>query len=276
MIKSLYLLCFSLFSINVLFANTPENWSKPVEPFKIADNTWYIGTEGLAALLIKTDKGAILIDGGLPNAAKMLIKSMKKLGVKPNDLKWILYTHAHYDHAGPLAEIKRTTKALIASSAESATLSSRGDKDDIHYGDKYPFEPFKTDRFVMDGEEIELGNVKVKVHFTPAHTPGSLSFTWTDKLDGKDINIAYVDSLSAPGYKLINNPRYPTIVDDYRKGFAKVRTLPCDLLITPHPEASGWTLMDATKPHAQPMNCKAFADKMELRLDDQIKAETKK
>jgi len=256
--------------------NSPDNWLRPVTPFKMADHTWYIGTEGLSALLIKTNAGAILIDGGVPYSAKMLINNMKKLGVSPKDLKWIVFTHGHYDHAGSLAEIKSLTGALVASNNESAALAGRGGKNDIHFGDKYPFKAFKTDRYLMDGEVIELGGISLKAHFTPGHTPGSLSWTWTDQREGKNIQIAYVDSLSAPGYKLVNNSRYPNIVEDFKKGIAKVRSLPCDLLMTPHPEASGWTPMNTAIPLAKPMTCKSFADKVELKIDEQIKAEKKK
>jgi len=256
--------------------DSPENWRHPVPPFKMADHTWYIGTEGLSAILIKTNKGAILIDGGIPSATKMLITNMKNLGVSPKDLKWLVFTHAHYDHAGPIAELKRLTGALIATNSESAILAARGDKDDIHFGNKYPFQAFKTDRLLLDGEVIELGGISLKAHFTPGHTPGSLSWTWTDQLDGKPIQLAYVDSLSAPGYKLIKNPRYSHIVDDFRKGIAKVRSMPCDLLITPHPEASGWTPKNTAAPLGKPMTCQAFADKVELKIDEQIKAEVEK
>lgn len=276
--------CFLIVGFNIRAAepllksihSSPKNWRQPVAPFKIADHTWYIGTEGLSAILIKTNSGAILIDGGIPSAAKIIINNMKKLEVSPKDLKWIFFTHAHYDHVGPLAEIKRLTGAVIASNAESAVLAERGGKNDIHYGDKYPFKAFKTDRYLMDGEVIELGGMSLKPHFTPGHTPGSHSWTWTDQHKGKPIQIAYVDSLSAPDYKLISNPRYPNIVEDYRKSIAKVRSMPCDLLITPHPEGSGWNPLNTAVPHGTPMSCKAFADKVEQKLNEQIKAEEKK
>lgn len=278
-----FIFCFLLASYDIRAAepllknihNSPDNWRKTVTPFKMADHTWYIGTEGLSALLIKTNSGAILIDGGIPNATEMLLHNMKQLGVSPKDLKWIVFTHAHYDHAGPLAEVKRLTGAQVASNIESAALAARGGKNDIHFGDKYPFKSFKTDRFLRDGEVIELGGISLKAQFTPGHTPGSLSWTWTDQREGKPIQIAYVDSLSAPGYKLIKNSRQPNIIADFRKGIAKVRSLPCDLLITPHPEASGWTPMNTAVPLGTSMTCKDFADKVELKLNEQIKSEEK-
>lgn len=258
---------------------TPDSWRQPVAPFQIADRTWYIGTDGLSALLIKTEAGAVLIDGGMPQAADMLLQRMRELGVAPGDLKLILHSHAHADHAGPLAAVQRATGARVLSNAESAALLARGGSNDLHFGDGMLFPVPRVDRLLMDGEVVELGGMRFTVHFTPAHTPGSMSWSWddtrddtrTDQRDGKPLRIAYVDSLSAPDYKLIDNTRYPHIVDDYRRGFAAVRALPCDLLLTPHPSASGWTPADTAAPHKLPMTCRAYADNAERALDVQLK-----
>lgn len=248
---------------------SPEAWRRPVAPFQIAEHSWYIGTEGLSAVLVKTDAGAVLIDGGLPQAADMLLARMRELGVAPADLKLILHSHAHIDHAGPIAAIRRATGAQVVSNAESAVLLARGGFDDLHFGDGMLFPPVQADRIVMDGEVVELGGVGFTAHFTPAHTPGSLSWTWTDAKAGKPVRIAYVDSLSAPGYRLIDNARYPHIVDDYRRGFAAVRGLPCDLLLTPHPDASGWKPGESAAPTT--LTCRAYADRAERALDKLVR-----
>lgn len=252
---------------------SPDAWRRPIAPFQLADRTWYVGTEGLSALLVKTDAGAVLIDGGLPQAADMLLARMRELGVAPSELKLILHSHAHIDHAGPIAAIRRATGAQVVSNAESAVLLARGGFDDLHFGDDMVFPPVQADRIVMDGEVIALGSLEFTAHFTPAHTPGSLSWTWTDTRDGKPVRIAYVDSLSAPGYHLLDNRRYPHIVDDYRRGFATVRTLPCDLLVTPHPDASGWKLAESTTPTT--LTCLAYADKAERGLDRMLQEQRK-
>lgn len=275
----------SIFTINSYAADKidpaekftfPDHWKYPTAPFQIADHTWYIGTEGLTSVLIKTDEGAILIDTGLPGAEDMLIANMKKLGVAPADLKWILHSHAHEDHVGSHAAVRLITHAPIATNAESAALLMRGGKDDIHFGDKAAFPATQTDQYLMDGETIKLGHIQLTAHFTPAHTPGSMSWTWTDQRNGKPIRIAYADSLSAPGYRLINNPRYPHIVDDFKRGIAAVRALPCDMLLTPHPEASGWNPADADKPHQQPITCAKYADKKQKELAMQVQKERKR
>jgi metallo-beta-lactamase class B len=251
---------------------TEDSWRQPVPPFALAEHSWYIGTAGLSVVLVKTAQGAVLIDGGLPQAAPMVLQHMRELGVAPGDLKLILNSHAHIDHAGPLAQLKRETGAKLVLSAESAVLLARGDSDDIHFGEGLTFPPANADRIVMDGEVVELGGMRFTAHFTPGHTPGSTSWTWDDQRAGKPLRIAYVDSLSAPGYQLIGNARYPRIVEDYRRTFATVRALPCDLLLTPHPGGSGWTPEATTAPHPEPMSCGQYADKAEQALDELLKS----
>ena len=245
----------------------PESWRRPVQPFQVAERTWYIGTEGLSSLVVKTGAGAVVVDGGMPQAAPMLLERLRSLGIEPADVRLILHSHAHADHAGPLAALRRATGATLVSNAESAALLARGGSDDIHYGDAILFPPVTADRLVQDGETIELGGVAFTAHFTPAHTPGSLSWTWTDMRDGRPVSIAYADSLSAPDYRLVDNPRYPGIVEDYRRGFARVRALPCDILIAPHPGGVGWNPADTGNPHPAPVSCTAYADKAEAAFD---------
>lgn len=253
---------------------SPDSWRQPIAPFRMADNTWYVGTEGISAVLVKTPQGALLIDGGMPQAAGMLLARLHDLGVAPGELKWILHSHAHGDHAGPIAAIQRATGARVVSNAESAALLARGGSDDLHFGDDILFPPVRADRLVMDGEVVELGGLRFTAHHTPGHTPGSLSWTWTDTRDGKPLRIAYVDSLSAPGYKLHNNPRYPRIVEAYRRSFDIVRALPCDLLLTPHPDASNWQPASSMPPH-EGMTCRAYADTAERNFDLQLDKESK-
>ena len=247
-----------------------DSWRQPIAPVRLADHTWYVGTARLTALLIDTPQGAVLIDGGMPQAADMLLQRMRDVGIAPGDLRWILVSHAHADHAGPVAKVKRATGARLAANAESAAMLARGGTDDIHFGDDITFPPAQADRLLQDDEVVQVGDIALVGHFTPGHTPGSTSWTWTDTKDGKPVRIAYADSLSAPGYKLIGNPRMPRIVEMYEATFAKVRALPCDLLLTPHPDASGWTPADAANPHPSPKTCAAYAGEMEAKFDAEL------
>ena len=248
----------------------PDAWRQPIAPLQLADHTWYIGTESISAVLVVTPDGALLIDGGMPQAANMLLANMFKVGVAPSQLRWLLVSHAHADHAGPVAALKRATGARIVANAESAAMLARGGTDDIHFGDDITFPPAQVDRYLQDEEVVEVGAMRLTGHFTPGHTPGSTSWTWTDTKDGKPLRFAYVDSLSAPGYKLIGNARFPRIVETYKRTFDVVRKLPCDVLLTPHSDASGWTPNDAANPHPKPMTCVEYADGAEAKFDAEL------
>lgn len=249
------------------------SWLQPMAPLQIADHTWQIGTEDLTALLVQTADGAVLLDGGMPQMASHLISNMKVRGVAPQNLRLILLSHAHADHAGPVAELKRRTGAKIAANAESAVLLARGGSNDLHFGDDITYPPANVDRIIMDGEVVTVGGITFTAHFMPGHTPGSTAWTWTDTRDGKPVRIAYADSLSAPGYKLQENARYPRLVEDYRRSFTTVRGLPCDLLLTPHPGASNWDYAAGAKAGAKALTCKAYADAAEQKFDAQLAKE---
>ncbi|PJL41545.1 L1 family subclass B3 metallo-beta-lactamase [Stenotrophomonas maltophilia] len=250
------------------------SWLQPMAPLQIADHTWQIGTENLTALLVQTAEGAVLLDGGMPQMAGHLLDNMKARDVAPQDLRLILLSHAHADHAGPVAELKRRSGAHVVANAESAVLLARGGSDDLHFGDGITYPPANADRIVMDGEVVEVGGIEFTAHFMPGHTPGSTAWTWTDTREGKPVRIAYADSLSAPGYQLQSNPRYPHLIEDYRRSFATVRALPCDVLLTPHPGASNWDYASGSKASAKALTCKAYADAAEQKFDAQLAKET--
>ncbi|WP_415759214.1 subclass B3 metallo-beta-lactamase [Pseudomonas sp. LT1P18] len=252
----------------------PPVWLTPIAPVKISDNVWQIGTASLTVLLVKTKDGAVLIDGGMPQQANLILDNIKRVGMDPTDVRFILHSHAHTDHAGPLADLRQATGATLVSNAESAVLLQRGGAGDLHFGDAITFAPVHTDRLVQDGESIRLGDMDFTVHFTPGHTPGSMSWTWTDTREGKPLRIAYVDSLSAPGYKLANNSSYPRLIEAFRQSFTTIRSLPCDLLLTPHAEGSGWDYSNTTAPHRAPLTCAAYADTAERNLDQQLKQQS--
>ncbi len=243
------------------------SWLQPIAPLQIADHTWQIGTANLTSLLVQTPQGAVLLDGGMPQMADHLLHNLQLRGVAPADLRVILLSHAHADHAGSVAELKRRTGARIVANAESAVLLARGGSDDLHFGDRFAFPPAQVDRIIMDGETVDVGGVRFTAHFVPGHTPGSTAWTWTDTRNGKPVRIAYADSLGAPGYTLKDNPRYPHLVEDFRRSFATVRALPCDVLLTPHPGASGWDYAAGAAAGAKAVTCGAYADAAQQKLD---------
>lgn len=247
-----------------------QRWITPHAPFRIAGNTWYVGTEGISVLLVRGDAGAVLIDAGLPETAGMVLANLASLDVELAEIKLILTSHAHADHVGALAELKRATGARVLASTASARLLQAGGRNDPHLGDSMPYPAVATDAIVADREVVELGDLRLVAHSTPAHTEGSTTWSWPEQLDGSTVTMVYADSLTAPGYTLVGDEALPGIVADFRRGFARLRELRCDVLVTPHPEAShlfermrASTLVDSGA-------CRDYATRAEQALERSI------
>ena len=233
-IKSIFLVF--LFSLSV-FAQQNERdreWNKPVEPFKIIGNVYYIGASEITSFLITSPKGHILIDGGFAETAPQIKENIVRLGFKLKDVKILLNTQAHYDHAAGLAELKRATRAKMLISAEDKILLENGGKNDFAFGDEYSYEPVKADKVITDGEIIKLGNISLKTIFTPGHTKGCTSFWLEVKENGKIYNVIFVGSTTAPGYQLVGNEKYPNIIADYEKTFSLMKKLDPDVFLASH------------------------------------------
>lgn len=215
-------------------ADNPS-WTAPQKPFRIYGNTWYVGPHGLGVFLITAPTGDVLIDSGVYGDAPLIEANICGLGVNLHDIKWILNSHAHSDHAGGMARLARDTGAQVIAGAADALLLERGGHDDPEYGSKFPFPPVHVSRTVTDGEHLHLGDLVLTAHATPGHTKGNTSWTWVSCQDKRCMNVADVGSLSAPGFKLIGNPNYPNIVKDFEHSFGVVAALPCDIPLAPHP-----------------------------------------
>ncbi len=224
-------------------ADNPS-WTAPQKPFRIYGNTWYVGPHGLGVYLITAPTGHVLIDGGLPADAALIEANIRTLGFKLRDIKWILNSHAHFDHAGGIAQLLHDTGAqLIASAADTALLASGG-RGDAQYGDRFSIPPVHVTRTVTDNERMHLGNLVIAAHSTPGHTKGNVTWTWMSCEGTRCLHMVDVASLSAPSYKLIDNPKYPDIVRDFAHSFAVVAGLPCDIPLGPHPDlVNFWTRM---------------------------------
>ncbi len=238
-------------------AADPPAWSAPAEPFRIADNIYYVGTKGLSAYLIVSSDGAILLDATQDRNAPLIERNIRRVGVPLSRVKLIVNNHAHEDHAGALARIKRATGArLLASAGDRWALehgTSRGDAD--YAPRRYP--PVKVDRVVRDGEVVRLGNVALTAHLTPGHTPGCTSWSMTAPDGGTMRRVLFPCSISVAGNRLVGNRAYPGIVGDFRATFAKLGAMRADIVLTSHPEAADVVERGAKKRAGQR---NAFAD----------------
>jgi len=214
--------------------DTSRSWNQPVKPFRIAGNLYYVGASDLASFLIVTPQGHILLDSGLVETVPQIQHNVSQLGFRLEDVKVLLNTHAHYDHAGGLALLKRLTGATLMASEADAALLAAGGKGDPNFGDKLAYEPVKADRILRDGDKVELGGVTMTAHLTPGHTKGNTTWTMTVTEGTKSYNVVVAGSTSTPGYKLVDNPNYPEIVADYQRTFQILKTLPCDIFLGPH------------------------------------------
>ena len=218
-------------------------WNVSQQPFRIYGNTYYVGVHGLSSILITSPEGHVLIDGDLPQSAPKIAANIQALGFRIKDVKLILNSHVHFDHAGGLARLQKLSGAQVAASPFTARALKTGQTgpDDPQFGIRVPINPVAKVRVLEDGETLHVGPLALTAHFTPGHTPGGTSWTWKSCDQERCLNIAYVDSLSAvsaPDFRFSNNKTYPQVRADFQKSFATVAALPCDILLTPHPEAS--------------------------------------
>ena len=244
-----------------------RSWNQPVEPFRIIGNVYYVGASDITSYLIATPKGHIIIDGGFQETAPMILANIRKLGFKPEDEKILLNSHAHTEHAGGLAELKRATGATLYAMRGDIPLLARGGLDDPQFGNRFPFPPVEADRILTDKQRITLGGTTLVANHTPGHTPGCT--TWTMRAGGK--NIVFVGSPTAPGYQLTNNPRYPNAVADFRKQFATLKSLGCDVFLGSHGAFFGLAdIIAGKKKYAGCKEYHAFLSGVERRFEEQV------
>lgn len=220
-----------------------EGWSDPAPPAHIYGTTWYVGTCGIAAILVTSQEGHVLIDGGPADAAPLILDNIRKLGFDPADVRWILTSHEHFDHIGGVAQLQRKTGARVAALAAAKRVLETGEPsaDDPQAAGLGDSSPVPVTRVLADGDSVTVGPLAITVHETPAHSPGSASWTWQACDETFTCRmIAYADSattIAADGYRFTD---HPDRVARVRIGLARIAALPCDVLVTPHPSASAF------------------------------------
>lgn len=256
--------------------NSNDDWNKPVEPFRIHGNTYYVGVSSLSAVLVTSPQGHILLDGGYPDSPQRIADSVRKLGFRMQDVKLILSSHDHFDHAGGIAELQRMTGATVVASPPTAAGLKRGSmaKEDPQFVGNTPFAKVGKVRTVRDGETVKVGPLAVTAMYTPGHTEGGTSWTWRSCEQDRCASIVYADSINAissDGYKFTEHPE---VVKQFEQSYAALERASCDIIIAVHPEFSGmWEKRKSGKPDAfldGGEGCKAYVkgarDKLNLRL----------
>lgn len=241
-------------------------WNAQREPVRVFGHTYNVGVAGLGSVLITSDQGHILLDAALPQSAPLIDASIRKLGFRTQDIRLIVNSHAHYDHAGGIAAMQRASGAEVAASASGAQALQRGlptaDDPQIGFGDKANrFPAVAKVRAVADGEVLRVGDIALTAHLTPGHTPGSITWSWRSCEGAVCKNVVYADSLNAvaaPGFRFTGNATHPSRVDAFRRSIATVAALPCDVLLTVHP------------PYNVDKTCRTYAEDAGKRLDARV------
>jgi len=233
---SYFIFCVvSLCAFSLARAELPK--IKPFPPFRIAGNLYYVGNDYQASYLLVTPKGNILINSDYEMDVPLIQASMAKLGFKWRDIKILLTSHAHADHIGGSALIKRQTGAQFMVMDADVPVVESGGKADFHYGNdpeqQYP--AVKVDRVLHDGSRVQLGGTTLVAHLTAGHTQGCTTWTLTEREQGKTYNVVIVGGVYVnPGYKLVHNDTYPRIAQDYKRMFQTLKALPCDIFLGAH------------------------------------------
>jgi metallo-beta-lactamase class B len=237
------LLLISILSIVLTVAFSPretpaqDDWTEPFPAFRIAGNLYYVGSKGLANYLITTPQGHILINSDLEANVPLIRKSVESLGCKFSDIKILLISHAHADHNGASATIKKLTGAKYFVMDADVSVVESGGKTDFYYGNdpSTHYTPTKVDRVLRDGDEVKLGDAILTARLTPGHTKGCTTWTMKVKDGAKTRDVVIVGSPNVnPGYKLVDNKEYPGITPDFEKTFAVLKSLSCDYFLGAH------------------------------------------
>ena len=259
--------------------NAMEGWNDRAPPHRVFGNTWYVGTCGLTALLVTSDEGHILIDGATEPAGPLIEANIRALGFDPHDVKYLLNSHEHSDHAAGLAYLQGVTGAPLLARAPAVNtlhtgVSDRSDPQQLEFKAGYPAVPVVQP--LNDGDTVRVGSLALTAHATPGHTPGGTSWTWRSCEGTQCRNIAYTDSVSAISDSQYRYSDHPEMVVAFRRGLDTIAALPCDIHITPHPLASDlFARMKGTngKPLIDPTACKRYAEIGRANLQARLDAE---
>ncbi|MEO6519117.1 MAG: subclass B3 metallo-beta-lactamase, partial [Pseudoxanthomonas sp.] len=256
-------------------------WNDAAAPRRIHGNTWFVGTCGISALLVTSPQGHVLLDGGTPKAAVQILANIRALGFNPEDVRAIMLSHEHVDHAGGLAALQAATGAPVLARAAAVQTLKRGvsDRSDPQLLVLDPFPAVDRVLVIADDEVVKVGPLSLQAIATPGHTPGGTSWTWRSCEDADCRQIVYADSLTAIAddvYRFTDESEHAGVVAAFRQTLSRVAALDCEILLTPHPSASQmWSRIGPGATHAlvDTGACRAYAATAGKRLDQRVAEE---
>jgi metallo-beta-lactamase class B len=255
---------------------TKRGGQEPAEPFRIAGNLYYVGANDVSAFLIIGPAGHIVIDGGYPSTAPMIMASIGKLGFNIRDVKVLLNSEPHPDHGGGLGVLQKASGAAVwASEASAYSLASGGDDPDMVLPLRalvrigiigYP--AIRVDHVFKDGDTIRLGPLALTAHITGGHTRGCTSWSFQVRDGGRVLNV-----VSACDLVPIATTRYREQGADLERSFRVLRSLPVDIWVTCHAREWGRyrkfvasaSAKDPVQPFIDPAGYRAYIDDAEAK-----------
>ena len=214
-------------------------WEAYMEPFKIFGNLYFVGNRYVSSHVIDTGEGLILLDSNFPECTYLLTEGMRKLGLNPYDIKYILHSHGHYDHIGGTRALTEYFGAQTIIGAPDVPYVNGSVN--LTWADELGFkffEAFEPDIVLNDGDIFEFGKTKIRAVGTPGHTPGTMSYFFNVD-DGKDTYIAGmqggagVNSLTKRFLEKYNLPI--SCREDFATSMEKIKNEHVDILIGNHP-----------------------------------------
>lgn len=249
----------------------------PAEPFRIAGNLYYVGATDVAAFLITGPEGHVLIDAGYPTTASLIMQSVANLGFDMKDVKVLLASEPHPDHAGGLGVLQQASGAQVwASEANAAAIEAGGDDPDlllpmraltwlgvVGYPSTHVHHRFK------DGETIRVGPIALTAHVTAGHTRGCSSYSFAVRDGDRSLNV-----VSACGLGVLAMSTYPEQQADRERSLGVLRSLPADIWVTNHARQWGRyrkfvasaSAANKADPFIDPDGYRAFLDAEEAEI----------
>jgi metallo-beta-lactamase class B len=241
---------------------------------------------------VTSDAGHVLLDADLPESVPQIVANVRTLSFRLEDVKLIVNSHVHFDHAGGIAELQRLSGARVVASEWSAAVMKAGGvgTDDPQHGVIRGIAPVSRVETLHDGEAFHVGPLEFTAHVTPGHTPGGTSWSWKSCEANRCLNIVYADSLTAVSADNFRFTDHLQLVRGFERSYAFLRSAPCDILLTTHPDASNlWDRLAARErsahvgtaspspdPMIDPAACRNLADNAASQLNKRLAAEKQK
>ena len=258
-----------------------RTWNQPLEPYRVAGNIYYVGTNYLASFLFVTKEGNILLNSDYEESVPLIRASVEKLGFRFTDIKYLLSSQAHNDHSAGNFLVKELTGARVAAMQGDDDILANGGKGDFRFDGEISWKPCKVDRVLHDSDTVALGGTTLVAHHTPGHTKGCTTWTTIVSEGGRKLNVVIVGGTTInPGVHLVNNAKYPAIAEDYARTFRILRSLPCDVFLGAHGVYYGMDdklarvkAGEKENPFIDPQGYRDFIDRAERTYLDQLARE---